>query len=102
MKRKITLKNDNETIVIENDSMEVIAKELVDKYTTKCNRACLEDIVIIYKTNYILDYSELYEDELMLFSECLTKYMVEKESRDAVIIYIFLKDKYDPTFVRII
>lgn len=99
--RKITLKNDNETIVIENDSMEVIAKELVDKYATKCNRACLEDIVTIYETKYILDYSEFYEDELMLFSECLTKYMVEKESRDAVIIYIFLKDKYDPTFVRI-
>ena len=99
--KKITLKNENETIVIENDSMEVIVKELVDKYTTKCNRACLEDIVIIYKTNYILDYSELYEDELMLFAECLTKYMVEKESRNAVIIYIFLEDKYNPTFARI-
>ena len=100
--RKITLKNDKETIVIENDNMETIVKELVDKYTTKCNRACLENIVIIYKTNYILDYSELgYEDEVMLFSECLTKYMVEKESRDAVIIYIFLKDKYNPTFARI-
>ena len=50
MKRKITLKNENETIVIENDSMEIIAKELVDKYTTKCDRSCLENIVIIYKT----------------------------------------------------
>ena len=101
MKKKITLKNENETIVIENDSMEALVKELVDKYTTKCNRACLENIVIIYKTNYILDYSEFYEDELMLFSECLTKYMVEKEGKDAVIIYIFLEDKYNPTFARI-
>ena len=74
MKRKITLKNENETIVIENDSMEIIAKELVDKYTTKCNRSGLEHIVIIYKTNYILDYNELNESELMLFAECLSKY----------------------------
>ena len=57
MKRKITLKNENETIVIENDSMEALVKELVDKYTTKCNRACLEDIVTIYETKYILDYN---------------------------------------------
>lgn len=100
--RQITLKNDKETIIIKNDSMEAIVKELVDKYTTKCNRSCLENIVIIYKTKYILDYSELgYEDEVMLFSECLTKYIVEKESKDAVILYIFLKDKYDPTFARI-
>lgn len=101
MKRKITLKNENETIVIENDSMEVIAKELVDKYTTRWNRSCLEHIVIIYKTNYILDYSEFDEDELMLFAECLNKYMVEKESEDAVIIYTFMKKAYYPIVVRI-
>ena len=101
MKRKITLKNENETIVIENDSMEIIAKELVDKYTTKFNRSCLEHIVIIYKTNYILNYNEFDEEELMLFTECLSKYMVEKEGKDAVIIFIFLKDKYKPTFARI-
>ena len=99
--RKITLKNERETVVIENDNMEVIAKELVDKYTTKWNRSCLEHIIIIYKTSYILDYSEFDEDELMLFAECLNKYMVEKESEDAVIIYVFLKDKYNPTFARI-
>lgn len=82
--------------------MEVIAKELVDKYITKFNRSCLEHIVIIYKTNYILDYSELEdEDEVMLFAECLNKYMVEKEGEDAVIIYVFLKGPYDPTFARI-
>ena len=101
MKRKITLKNERETVVIENDNMEALVKELVDKYTTKCNRACLEDIVIIYKTNYILDYSELYEDELMLFTECLNRYMVKKEGKNAVIIYVFLEDKYNPTFARI-
>ena len=101
MKRKITLKNENETIVIENDSMEIIAKELVDKYTTKFNRSCLEKTVIIYKTNYILNYNEFDEEELMIFAECLSKYMVEKEGKDAVIIFIFLKDKYDPTFARI-
>ena len=100
MKKKITLKNENETIVIENDSMEALVKELVDKYTTRYDRSGF-DQVIIYKTNYILDYSEFYEDELMLFSECLTKYMVEKEGKDAVIIYIFLEDKYNPTFARI-
>lgn len=100
--RKITLKNERETVVIENDSMEAIVKELVDKYTTKCNRACLENIVIIYKTNYILDYSELLsEDEVMLFTECLNRYLVGKENKDAVIIYIFLEDKYNPTFARI-
>lgn len=101
MKRKITLKNENETIVIENDSMEIIAKELVDKYTTKFNRSCLEHVVIIYKTNYILNYNEFDEEELMLFAECLNKHIVEKEGKDAVIIFIFLKDKYKPTFARI-
>ena len=99
--RKITLKNEREIVVIENDNMEVIAKELVDKYTTRYDRSGL-DQVIIYKTKYILDYNELEdEDELMLFTEYLTKYMVEKESENAVIIYIFLKDKYNPTFARI-
>lgn len=101
MKKRITLKNENETIVIENDAMKVIVKELVDKYTIKFNRSSLEDIVIIYKTNYILDYNEFDEAELMRFAECLTKYIVEKESKNAVIIYIFLKDKYNPTFARI-
>ena len=101
MKRKITLKNENETIVIENNSMEVITKELVDKYTTKFNRSCLEKTVIIYKTNYILDYSEFDEEELMIFAECLSEYIVKKEGKDAVIIFIFLKDKYKLTFARI-
>ena len=101
MKRKITLKNERETVVIENDSMEVIAKELVDKYTTRHDRSGF-DQVIIYKTKYILDYNELgYEDKVMLFSKYLNKYMIEKESKDAVIIYIFLKGPYDPTFARI-
>ena len=99
--RQITLKNDKETIIIKNDSMEAIVKELVDKYTTRYDRSGF-DKVIIYKTKYILDYNELEdEDEIMLFTECLTKYMVEKESEDAVIIYVFLKDKYNPTFARI-
>lgn len=101
MKRKITLKNENETIVIENDSIEVIAKELVDKYTTKHNGFCLEHTAIIYRTNYILDYSELDKYELMLFATCLAQYIIKKESEDAVIIYTFLKDKYIPTFARI-
>lgn len=101
MTRKITLKNERETVVIENDNMEIIVKELVDKYTTRHNRSKFEQ-VIIYKTKYILDYNELEdEDELILFIECLTKYMVEKESKDTVIIYVFLKDQYDPTFMRI-
>ena len=101
MKRKITLKNENETIVIENDSMEVIAKELVDKYTTRHDRSGF-DQVIIYKTKYILDVNELEnENELMLFIECLNKYMAEKENENAVVLYVFLKDQYDPTFARI-
>ena len=101
MKRKITLRNENEIIIIENDNMETIVKELVDKYTTRYDRSGF-DQVIIYKTKYILDYNELEdEDELMLFTECLIKYMIEKEGEDAVIIYIFLKGPYDPTFARI-
>lgn len=99
--RKITLKNERETVVIKNDNMETIVKELVDKYTTRYDRSGIKQ-VIIYKTKYILDYNELEdEDELMLFTECLQKYMIEKEGEDAVIIYVFLKDKYDPTFARI-
>ena len=101
MKRKITLKNERETVVIENDSMEIIVKELVDKYTTRYDRSGF-DQVIIYKTKYILDYNELEdEDELMLFIECLNKYMAEKENENAVVLYVFLKDQYDPTFARI-
>ena len=101
MKRKITLKNERETVVIENDSMEVIAKELVDKYTTRHDRSGF-DQVIIYKTKYILDVNELEnENELMLFIECLNKYMAEKENENAVVLYVFLKDQYDPTFARI-
>ena len=101
MKRKITLRNENEIIIIENDNMETIVKELVDKYTTRYDRSGF-DQVIIYKTKYILDYNELgYEDKVMLFSKYLNKYMIEKESKDAVIIYIFLEDKYNPTFARI-
>lgn len=101
MKRKITLRNENEIIIIENDNMETIVKELVDKYTTRYDRSGF-DQVIIYKTKYILDYNELgYEDKVMLFSKYLNKYMIEKESKDAVIIYIFLKGPYDPTFARI-
>ena len=101
MKKKITLKNERETVVIENDSMEVIAKELVDKYTTRHDRSGF-DQVIIYKTKYILDVNELEnENELMLFIECLNKYMAEKENENAVVLYVFLKDQYDPTFARI-
>ena len=101
MKRKITLKNERETVVIENDSMEVIAKELVNKYTTRHDRSGF-DQVIIYKTKYILDVNELEnENELMLFIECLNKYMAEKENENAVVLYVFLKDQYDPTFARI-
>ena len=99
--RQITLKNERETVVIENDSMEIIVKELVDKYTTRYDRSGF-DQVIIYKTKYILDYNELEdEDELMLFIECLNKYMAEKENENAVVLYVFLKDQYDPTFARI-
>lgn len=101
MKRKITLRNEREIVVIENDSMEVIAKELVDKYTTRHDRSGF-DQVIIYKTKYILDVNELEnENELMLFIECLNKYMAEKENENAVVLYVFLKDQYDPTFARI-
>ena len=99
--RQITLKNERETVVIENDSMEVIAKELVNKYTTRHDRSGF-DQVIIYKTKYILDVNELEnENELMLFIECLNKYMAEKENENAVVLYVFLKDQYDPTFARI-
>ena len=101
MKRKITLRNENEIIIIENDNMETIVKELVDKYTTRYDRSGF-DQVIIYKTKYILDVNELEnENELMLFIECLNKYMAEKENENAVVLYVFLKDQYDPTFARI-
>ena len=101
MERKITLKNENEIIIIENDNMETIVKELVDKYTTRYDRSGF-DQVIIYKTKYILDVNELEnENELMLFIECLNKYMAEKENENAVVLYVFLKDQYDPTFARI-
>lgn len=101
MKRKITLRNENEIIIIENDNMETIVKELVDKYTTRHDRSGF-DQVIIYKTKYILDVNELEnENELMLFIECLNKYMAEKENENAVVLYVFLKDQYDPTFARI-
>ena len=100
MKRKITLRNENEIIIIENDSMEVIVKILIDNYFIRKNRSGF-NIVILYTTNYIIDCSELDEEEVQLFIECLTKCIVEKESKDTVIIYVFLKGQYDPTFMRI-
>lgn len=35
MKRKITLKNERETVVIENDNMEIIVKNLIDNYSIR-------------------------------------------------------------------
>ena len=33
--RKITLKNERETVVIENDNMEIIVKNLIDNYSIR-------------------------------------------------------------------
>lgn len=100
MKRKITLKNENETIVIENDSMEVIVKDLIDKYSVRTDRSRFE-IVIIYITKYILDYSELDEEELQLFAEVLNKILTEREGDDAIIIHTYMKEAYYPIVARI-
>ena len=54
--RKITLKNERETVVIENDNMEIIVKNLIDNYSIRKNRSGF-NIIILYTTNYIIDYS---------------------------------------------
>ena len=100
MKRKITLRNENETIVIENDSMEVIVKNLIDNYSIRKNRSGF-NIVVLYITNYIIDYSELDEDELQLFAEVLNKILTEREGDDAIIIYTYMKGAYYPIVIRI-
>ena len=98
--RQITLKNERETVVIENDSMEVIVKNLIDDYSIRKNRSGF-NIVVLYITNYIIDYSELDEDELQLFIEVLSKILTEREGDDAIIIYTFMKKAYYPIVVRI-
>ena len=76
--RKITLKNERETVVIENDNMEIIVKNLIDNYSIRKNRSGF-NIIILYTINYIIDYSELDEDELQLFVEVLNKILTERE-----------------------
>lgn len=98
--RKITLKNERETVVIENDNMEIIVKTLIDNYSIRKNRSGF-DIVILYTINYIIDYSELDEEELVLFDEVLTKILTEREGDDATIIYTYMKKAYYPMVVRI-
>ena len=100
MKRKITLKNEREIVIIENDSMEVIVKNLIDNYSIRKNRSG-SNIIILYTTNYIIDYSELDEDELQLFVEVLHQILTEREGDDAIIIYTFMKKAYYPIVVRI-
>ena len=100
MKRKITLKNERETVVIENDSMEVIVKNLIDNYSIRKNRSGF-NIIILYTTNYIIDYSELDKDELQLFAEVLSKILTEREGDDAIIIYTYMKEAYYPIVSRI-
>ena len=98
--RKITLKNEREIVVIENDNMEIIVKNLIDNYTIRKNKSRF-NIVILYTTNYIIDYSELDEDELQLFAEVLTKILTEREVDDATIIYTYMKGAYRPKVSRI-
>ena len=100
MKRKITLRNEREIVVIENDSMEVIVKILIDNYSIRKNRSGF-NIVILYTTNYIIDCSELDEEEVQLFIEVLSKILTEREGDDAIIIYTFMKKAYYPIVVRI-
>lgn len=98
--RKITLKNERETVIIENDNMEVIVKELIDKYSVRTDISGFE-VVIIYTTKYILDYNELDEDEFQLFVEVLNKILTEREGDDAIIIYTYMKGAYYPIVTRI-
>lgn len=98
--RKITLKNERETVVIENDNMEIIVKNLIDNYSIRKNRSG-SNIIILYTTNYIIDYSELDEDELQLFVEVLNKILTEREGDDAIIIYTYMKGEYYPIVSRI-
>ena len=100
MKRKITLKNEREIVIIENDSMEVIVKNLIDNYSIRKNRSG-SNIIILYTTNYIIDYSELDEDELQLFVEVLHQILTEREGDDAIIIHTYIKGAYYPIVVRI-
>ena len=98
--RKITLKNERETVVIENDNMEIIVKNLIDNYSIRKNRSG-SNIIILYTTNYIIDYSELDEDELQLFVEVLNKILTERDGDDAIIIYTYMKGEYYPIVSRI-
>lgn len=98
--RKITLKNERETVVVENDNMEIIVKNLIDNYSIRKNRSG-SDIVILYTTNYIVDYSELDEEEIQLFVEVLSKILTEREGDNAIIIYTYMKEAYYPMVVRI-
>lgn len=98
--KKITLKNERETVVIENDNMEIIVKNLIDNYSIRKNRSG-SNIIILYTTNYIIDYSELDEDELQLFVEVLNKILTEREGDDAIIIYTYMKGEYYPIVSRI-
>ena len=100
MKRKITLRNEREIVVIENDSMEVIVKNLIDDYSIRKNRSGFNKI-ILYTTNYIIDYSELDEEELQLFVEVLHKILTEREGDDAIIIHTYMKGVYYPIVTRI-
>ena len=98
--RKITLKNEREIVVIENDNMEIIVKNLIDNYSIRKNRSGF-NIIILYTINYIIDYSELDEDELQLFIEVLNKILTEREGDDAIIIYTYMKRAYYPIVSRI-
>lgn len=98
--RQITLKNEREIVVIENDNMEIIVKNLIDNYSIRKNRSG-SDIVILYTINYIIDYSELDEEEIQLFVEVLSKILTEREGDDAIIIYTYMKEAYYPIVVRI-
>lgn len=98
--RKITLKNERETVVIENDNMEIIVKNLIDNYSIRKNRSGF-NIVVLYITNYIIDYSELDEEEIQLFVEVLHMFLTEREGDDAIIIYTFMKGAYYPIVTRI-
>lgn len=98
--RQITLKNEREIVIIENDNMEIIVKNLIDNYSIRKNRSGV-NIVVLYTTNYIIDYSELDEEELQLFIEVLNKILTEREGDDAIIIYTYMKEAYYPMVVRI-
>lgn len=98
MKRKITLKGKNETIVIENDSMEAIIKKLIMDYSTEID---MYEPVLIITTDYIVDIDDLDDDDKMLFHECFEEYVKENEKEFSMVFWTCLVDEFRPKTYKI-